>query len=196
MADTSIVIASALVKYPHIMAIHDIIRDRLNDIPLSAVLVYIIDYVDADALPVLAEQFNVTGYKGYFLATNEAERRTIIKSAIDLQRWKGTPWSIKEALRAFGYGSVTIEEGTGIGIKYDGIYTHNGSQTYGGSYHWANFDVILNTADYPSGLTADDTEIIYQIINEYKNVRSNLRELRIEATLSEPLTAADSNIVV
>ena len=196
MADTSIVIASALIKYPHIMAIHDIIRDRLNDIPIEAVLIYIIDYVDADALPVLAEQFNVTGYKGYFIATTEAERRTIIKSAIDLQRWKGTPWSIKEALRAFGYGSVTIEEGTGLGIKYNGTYTHNGSQTYGGSYHWANFDVILNAADYPSGLDAADTESIYQIINEYKNVRSNLRELRIEATLTEPLTAGDSNIVV
>jgi len=196
MADTSIVIASALVKYPHIMAIHNIIRDRLNDIPLSAVLVYIIDYVAADALPVLAEQFNVLGYKGYFLATTEAEKRAIIKSAIDLQRWKGTPWAIKEALRAFGYADVTIEEGTGIGIKYDGTYTHNGSQTYGGSYHWANFDVIFNAADYPSGFTAADTEAIYQIINEYKNVRSNLRELRIEATITEPLTASESiNIV-
>jgi P2-related tail formation protein len=195
MADNTQLIASALFKHPHIMALHDVIRDRLFALEIEKVLIYIIDFVDADALYTLAEQFNVLGYKGYFLATTEAEKRAIIKRAIDLQRFKGTPWSIKEALRQFGYPECTIIKGTGAGAFYDATYDHNGAINYGSDYHWANFDVEFDIADYPSGFTAAQTEQIYQIIMEYKNVRSNLRRLTIRISETETLTATDSEII-
>jgi P2-related tail formation protein len=194
MADTTVWIASALKKHPHIMALHDVVRDRLASLPAEAVLVYLIDFVAEDALYTLAEQFNVLGYKGYFLATTEAEKRAIIKRAIDLQRFKGTPWSIKEALREFGYPNVTILENTGSGPKYDGTYTHNGAIQHSGDYHWANFDVVFNMADYPAGFTADQQEQIYQIIMEYKNVRSNLRQLTFLVSQTENLTVSESAV--
>jgi hypothetical protein len=189
-------IASALKKHPHIMALHDVVKDRFDTLPIEAVLVYLIDFVAEDALYTLAEQFNVLGYKGYFLATTEAEKRAIIKRAIDLQRFKGTPWSIKEALRQFGYPDVTILENTGSGPKYDAVYTHNGAILHSSDYHWANFDVVFDMADYPLGFTAAQQEQIYQIIMEYKNVRSNLRRLTFLVAEADVLTVDDTDLEI
>ncbi|MFT8211441.1 MAG: phage tail protein I, partial [Symbiopectobacterium sp.] len=77
---------------------------RLDSIDLGVLMVYLVDIVDSFALPWLGEQFSLTGDNGWELAESDDVRRTLIKSAIELHRYKGTPWSIREIIRRFGFG--------------------------------------------------------------------------------------------
>ncbi|HDS5467809.1 TPA: phage tail protein, partial [Enterobacter asburiae] len=67
---------------------------RLDSINLEALMVYLVDIVDSSALPWLGEQFSLFG-DGWELAESDDVRRSLIKSAIELHRYKGTPWSIR-----------------------------------------------------------------------------------------------------
>lgn len=69
----------------------NIAAERFAQIDLTALLVYLVDIVDASALPSLAEQFHVQGLEGWLFAANEQEKRELIKQAIELHKYKGTP---------------------------------------------------------------------------------------------------------
>lgn len=86
--------------------------DRLGSIDLTPLLIYIIDHVDSSALPHLAWQFHIEGWE---LAETDKEKRTLIKRAIELHRYKGTPWAVKEAIKACGYEADISEW-----FQYDG----------------------------------------------------------------------------
>lgn len=94
---------------------------RLDSIDLSVLMVYL---VDSSALPWMGEQFSLFG-DGWELAESDDVRRILIKSAIELHHYKGTPWSIREVIRRFGFGEVDLIEGTGQ-IGYDGKHSYNG----------------------------------------------------------------------
>lgn len=188
------ILASSIAGIEHLAAFDEMVEERLANLNIEAVLIYLIDTVDSDALPILAEQFDVLGYKGYGLATTELERREVIKKAIELHRYKGTPWSIKEALKAVGYYDAQIDEGlTGL-VYYDGTWNHNGSQLYGPG-HWADFSVIIDIGS-TQGITAQTAAAAVALINEYKNVRSRLRYLNYTATVNEYLTGVEETVSV
>src|SRR5438067_1619782 len=94
-----------------------------DDLRLEMLLVYIVDQVRSEALPILAAQFDVLGFKGWALCNTDDDRRALIKRAIELHRYKGTPWAIKESLKSIGFTNVRIEEHT--------------------PDHWAKFRVYL-----------------------------------------------------
>lgn len=174
-------IASGITGVPHLEAFDTLIKSRLEGIDLTPLLVYLIDTTDADALPFLAEQFHVMGWEGWALTTNDTERRELIKKAIELHRYKGTRWAIKNGLKSVGYGDTEIIEH--VGVEYDGSYTHNGAKFYVGG-NWATFRVKLNVpSDKPVG-TAERAKIISMIL-EYKNVRSLLVDITFIVDLSD-----------
>jgi phage tail P2-like protein len=177
------ILASGIAHKEHLTAFDEMVEARLANINVEAVLIYLIDTVTADALPILAEQFDVLGYKGYGLAQTEEEKREIIKRAIELHRYKGTPWSIKEALKAIGYYDAIIQERLLNPIYYNGEYLHNGSQFYGPG-HWADFRVILDIGNN-QGINPDTAAAAVALINEYKNVRSRLRDVSYRSTIQE-----------
>ena len=164
------IIASGIADKPH-LAVFDVIeQQRYDGLDLACLLVYMLDTVPAAALPLLAEQFDILGYKGFGIAKTEQERRDVIKRAVALHRYKGTPWSIKEALRNLGYVKVEILEG--LGAFYNGVYNFDGAATYGGA-NWANFVVNIYTAtETPVGPI--EGKAAYYTIQEYKNMRSVL----------------------
>src|SRR5580693_8396517 len=112
---------------------------RLAALDLSTILVYRIDSVVDDALPFLAWQFDVlsplwqliapvalgvdaltnidvdslieSGGLLTELALSEAAQRELLKSAIALHRFRGTPWAIKQALASLGWEQVILLEG-------------------------------------------------------------------------------------
>ena len=140
---------------------------------------FMIDAVHFDALWYLANQFNVEGYKGWDLATTESAKRELLKKAIELQRRKGTPWSIKNALKAIGFANVVIQENVGLPNYYNGVYFHNGVISYsgsGGADQWVNFNVTISVAN-PDILTEDQRQMILLLINEYKPARCVLVSL-------------------
>lgn len=86
------------------------LTERIQGLDVSKLLVYLIDLVDADALPHLADQFHVLGLEGWNAALTEDSRRALIQSAIELHRHKGTPWALKRALAPLGLTVDVIDQ--------------------------------------------------------------------------------------
>jgi|SRR5271156_1002878 len=67
------------------------------------------------------------------LALTEAAQRELLKSAIALHRYRGTPWAIKQALGSLGWTTVSLLEGQ----------TSWGGVAYPPSEGWAVFRVVI-----------------------------------------------------
>ena len=153
---------------PHMRAFDDCFSLRMDTFKLDRILVYLIDTVDVSILPYLANQFDVSGYKGYVLATTDAQRRDIIKKAIQLKRYMGTLYAIKLALKSAGFGDeATIYEGVG---------------TVGDGKDWARFSVVVTDGGLTVPLTAEATRLILL----YKNVRSEFLGVFYPVDESDP----------
>lgn len=164
MADKPI-IASAIANVEHLAAFDLVAAKRFSNIQLDKLLIYIIDTVDASALPYLAVQFDVLGFKGMRLATTEAQQRQVIKRAIEIKRYAGTPWAVKEALRAIGYPDAVLIENAGTG-----------------PYGWAQFRIELNVGD--NEISAAKLDELIQMINIYKGTRNHLLDISYTIDLS------------
>lgn len=151
-------------------------KKYIDDVDLSPMMCFMIDVVHPDALPYLAKQFNVDGFRGWDLATTETARRELIKTAIQLQKKVGTPWAIKNALKAIGFPNVTINER--MGIYYDGAYIYDGSQIHSSST-WVNFGVVIKVVD-PNAITNEQKDLIRILIDEYKPARCVLVSLTFQ----------------
>lgn len=171
MRDNSLLPSS--IKCPLTLAAEAVI-DRLMQLDLTALDIYNIDSVPASVLYDLADQFNVLGYRGWLLADTEQQRRTLIKNSIELHRTAGTPFAVKQSLASVGYPNVEIIENPGL--RYDGSATYDGSQSYTGAA-LGQFIVILDTER--SGVSKSQIQLIIALINEWKNTRSQLLDLRI-----------------
>lgn len=176
MTSNGSILADSVAHIPHLAAFDFLVKKRFADMELDKLLVYLIETVNADAIPYLAEQFDVLGYKGFRLANTEAEQREIIKRAIELHRFKGTLWAVREALTSIGFGEAIIEE------HVDG--------------HWAKFRVTIDLAG--RALNVLEIDDLVKMINEYKNARSHLADLSYiisfenEITIEEDLKDAPS----
>lgn len=183
------ILATGISNVPHLKVFDQIAEERFAELDLSVLLIYMIDTVNADALPILAEQFDLLGYKGWrFVEGDEAQQRELIKAAIELHRYKGTPWSIKEALRRIGFGGAEIIEG--VGQYYDGSFYHNAAVTYSGSANWACFRVIFDLGNV-KGINEQQTTDLLALIDEYKNARSKLVDLAFSKSIEDAVTMVD-----
>lgn len=147
---------------------------RLQALDLGVLSIYDIDNVTAEALFDLADQFNVLGLRGWNLATTEAQRRALIKESIQLHQKEGTPYAIKRVLALVGYPDATIQENPGN--FYDGEWTYDGTRTYSGA-QLGSFIVTLDSEQ--STVSGPLVTLIVALINEWKNARSYLLDLRI-----------------
>jgi len=152
------ILADSIAGVPHLAAFDAMVAARMNTVELEASLVYVIDSVSASALPTLARQFDVEGFVGYGVATNDAQRREIIKRAIELKRYMGTVFAIKEAMRTVGYTDATLTEGIDMGNPL---------------IDWARFSIDSELGD-TVGLDGVSQSNLAKLIREYKNVRSYL----------------------
>lgn len=85
------------------------LTERFSRLDLSTLLVYLVDLVGADLLPVLAEQMHVMGDEGWLLANTDDQRRTLIKRAVELHRYKGTVWAVKEVFGVLNVDVALVE---------------------------------------------------------------------------------------
>lgn len=152
------ILADSIAGVPHLAAFDAMVAARMNSIELEALLVYVIDSVSDSALPTLARQFDVEGFVGYGAATNDAQRREIIKRAIELKRYMGTVYAIREAMRICGYTDAILNEGIDMGNPL---------------IDWARFSIDSELGD-TVGLDGVSQSTLAKLIREYKNVRSYL----------------------
>ncbi|SHN42224.1 phage tail protein [Chitinophaga sp. CF418] len=165
------VLADSVAHLDHIRAFDLAIKKRFSQIQLDAMLVYFIDNVSSAAIPYLAQQFDVLGYKGFRLAETEQQQREIIKQSIELHRYKGTPWAIRQALVAIGFGDALLEEGV--------------------AGHWANFRITIDLGERALGNAEVDD--LVKMVNEYKNARSHLIDVSYTITVGgDTVTLTDS----
>lgn len=176
--------------------------ERLATLPLESLLIYAIDTVDSSALIHLADQFNVLGNRGWNLCDNEQQQRDLIKAAIELHRYAGTPYSIQRALSVVGFGDSTIDENppfyydggviyggggyfkqtafyNGDPVLYDGATLAGGILTPANEFYdgrfWGAFSVFLDLGK--KGSTQQQLDLVRELILEWKNVRSHLLEV-------------------
>ena len=147
---------------------------RLDNIDLSVLMVFLVDIVDSSALPWLGEQFSLSG-DGWELAESDDVRRMLIKAAIELHRYKGTPWSIREVIRRFGFGEVDLIEGTGR-LSYDGNRSHNGLFVHGDTAGWAVYRVILKQP-----ITNEQAAMLRQTLTAFAPARCHLASLEYQS---------------
>ena len=121
--------------------LEQLFAERLAGLDLSVLLVNLIDRVEASALVWLGKQFSLFG-DGWELAKDDTARRELIKTAIEIHRYKGTPWAIKQALQVLGFGDAVLIEHSGYRL-HDGSFCHDGSDIYR-SANWWEYDLRIN----------------------------------------------------
>ncbi|EKK1679657.1 TPA: phage tail protein I [Escherichia coli] len=134
----------------------NIAAERFAQLDLTALMVYLVDLVDASALPALAEQFHVQGLEGWLFTTDEREKRELIKQAIELHKYKGTIWAVRRVLEIISLPG-TISEWF----------------EYGGKAYFFKVDIELVDKGMDENLFND----LVELIHEYKNTRSKLEAL-------------------
>jgi len=180
-----------MAKHDHIKAFDTVTESRLADLATSNMLVYLIDNVVPQALPVLASQFDLLGNKGWILADTEQKQRDLLKNAITLHKTKGTPFAIKNALASIGLQNAQIIEGSSFTPDYyNGVRDFNGAVTFG-TYSWAEFRVLLDVTTVGATLTTTLYDLALALIDEYKNVRSHLIDLSLGVFALDGVTVTD-----
>jgi len=171
MASNNNILADSIANVPHLAAFDAMANAQLNKIEIENLLVYIIDTVSSSALPVLANQFDVEGFRGYGLATTDEQRRSIIKQAIELKRYAGTVWAIKQAMITVGYTDAILIEGVDMGDP---------------SVDWARFKIesVLGDTVSVGGTSQSD---LAKLVREYKPARSFLEGISYKLSLSDTL---------
>jgi len=114
---------------------------------------------DESLLDLLAWQFHVEGYD---LAKTVEEKRNLVKNAIELHRYKGTPYAVKKVLSTLNLGGVVREW-----------------FEYGGEPYRFKLDLFFEElVKHGITLTPEVQEKLLDLINSYKNERSHLEELK------------------
>lgn len=152
------ILADSISNVPHLAAFDAVANSRMSALELENLLVYVIDTVPASALPYLANQFDIDGFSGYRLATTDEQKRAVIKQSIELKRYAGTVWAIKQAMLSVGYEDAVITEGIDTGDP---------------DTDWARFRIDSVLGD-TVGIDGVSQSNLAKLIREYKPARSKL----------------------
>lgn len=173
----------------------ELLQESYAELDLSAMLVYLVDQVRPSILPYLADQFSLQDEVSWPMATTEASRRALVKRSIELHRYKGTPWAVKEALSTLGYPGSEIVEHQALqaawiaagGERLDGRGSLDGVgdlSAPGGTFRfttrsWAEYAVRLNVGEVEWSRARQREAMA--LCNAYAPARSQLAALIVAA---------------
>jgi phage tail P2-like protein len=173
--DEKHVIASSISDNELARAFSELVAERWDNFDVSPFMAYLVDTCAANALPYLAEQFDIDGLQGLAMAGTEKQQRDLIKRSIALHKFIGTPWAIREACRTIGFPVIILEEGV-TAIPGGPVSSED----------WARFRVLIE-ADMSRHITAELSRKLRLFIEIYKNERSHLVELGYYQTIQDEL---------
>lgn len=151
-----------------------IIAEQFENIDMSSICCYLFDVVGVQALPILANQLDVEGFKGYDKCKTEQEKRELLKSAIELHRYIGTKYAIKKACSLIGF------------IDSQTIIEENVPLITGGNNCWCAFRIRLNPQDLNIISEYNLSDLKY-FISYYKPARSILTEIYFGIDLEDSI---------
>ena len=147
----------SLAKDENIKALTEALDKQLTKIEEQILNVLILPRInhinDPEILDLLAWQFHIEGYE---LAESVEEKRNLIKKAIELHRYKGTKYAIKEVLRALNLEGQVKEW-----------------FEYGGQPYHFRVELGITNREITPGLR----DKLIKLIEDYKNERSYLEEI-------------------
>lgn len=149
----------------------ELLDESLAEVDLDAMLVYLVDLVRPNLLPVLADQFSMFDEASWLLAESVDARRNLIKSAAELHRYKGTPWAIREVIRLLGFGEIVLQEGLGNQIR-DGSITRDAAHVHGDPGSWPLYRVFLSKP-----ITNDQAALLRRLLLSIAPARCRLVSL-------------------
>lgn len=166
------------------------LTQRLGALDLSPLLVYLVDQVNAAALPLLAEQFHVMGAEGFASAGAEEALRQLVRDAVLLHRKKGTPWAVRRALAMIGLGdSSEIIEG-GTQAVYNGTVFADGALVYGGA-SWATYRIIADLGEL-AGLDGGSGDVVRETAEAWAPVSRYLTGVFWKSDVSDAAPVDES----
>lgn len=114
MSDLRLPLPPAIAGDPRFAALAQLAQDELDGIDLRVpeLRTTAIDAVtDPGVLAHLAWQWHVMGIEGWDFAPDVTARRALVAAAIELHRYKGTPWAVRTALsRTLELPDAALEE--------------------------------------------------------------------------------------
>jgi len=184
------------IRDNHYNTVADLIEEFVTVEELEILVPMLIDTAPVQALTHLAEFFSILGVEGWEFVTTEEQKRALLKQAVELHLFKGTPWAVKEGVKQAGFGTVLVEEGYnnlthqmqsidyGKPLLYDGFATYDGTFDYGSgengnarmlldspAIQWALFRVVVILTD-GEAVTIANVERARKVIEAYKNERA------------------------
>ena len=149
----------------------EMLNESMAELDMNAMLVYLVDLVKPSILPFLADQFSMLDEAAWLLAESADARRNLIKSAVELHRFKGTPWAIREVIRLLGFGEVGLQEGLGNKL-HDGSIHRDGEYVHGDPTAWARYRVFLTRP-----ITNDQAALLRRLLLSVAPARCRLVSL-------------------
>lgn len=124
-------------------------------------------------LPYLAYQWAVGEAEGWSYAESDGAKRELLRRAVEIHRYRGTPHSIRLFFRTIGVGEVEILENIGL-LKYNGKANYDGTYIHGGDGRstWATYAIKLYQP-----ITIDQAVLIRRILEKIAPKRSELTNL-------------------
>ncbi len=149
-------------KLQHLVDTFDTSFEELKRHIINVLIYPRIDEIeDEKLLDLLAWQFHIEGYEQ---AQTIQDKRNLIKNAIELHRYKGTPYAVKKVFQVLGL-DATLQE----------WFDYNGDPY--------KFKVLVKSV-----IQDEDTyRRLIELINEYKNVRSWLDAIGFHREYSQTL---------
>ena len=154
----------------------EVISNQFDNVDLAPIMVYLVDVVHESALPWLAKQFDVDGFRGFDQCTSIDQQRELIKNAIQLHRNLGTTWGINKACKLIGFTPKSIQENVPIYPVGQNI--------------WCAFRVEL-TPDDLGKIGTGSLTMLKSFISYYKNARSILTEVYFGISIEDSLSLTD-----
>lgn len=145
---------------------------RLNLTQRKQIISTLVELLEDKFIELLAEKWSVTGYDGLLVADSESSKTKLIKNAIHLHKYKGTPWAIREVLRTLGFGEVEIDEG----LTARDYRSNQRVLKIPKTQHWACYAIKLNNA-----ITNEQAANIRKILINFAPARCVLAVLDYKA---------------
>ncbi len=146
-------ITPASIAQPWLLAFDETTRDKLEGLPVEAVLTYLTDLVPVGALDILISQWGLSGNGGLFGTATEQVKRNLLREAATINARRGTIWALRYMFSVFGMPKIEVIESAGLNIDryYDGTWFYNGSIPYGFEWHWTQYviKVYVDSATVP-----------------------------------------------